>query len=197
MPPPPTRTDTVVRKFSDLDIFQRVAAPLSDGSMVWKVDIVGGLTLDTGDINIGAVNLLNAADLQTNPATEETLLAILEALGGADGTAVHEFDTATSVPASAETDVLSYAVPAGKTLSIKHAHGSGNLYAIWRLKVDSVIKAVRRASDGGGLNAAFDFSDDSNSGGVLAAAGQVVSLTVEHNRPWAGDFEADLTGGLT
>lgn len=75
MPNPRTVVDTVAIKFSDNEILQRVAEKLDDGSMAWKVDIVGGLSISVGDINIGAVNILNAADVQINPATEETLAA--------------------------------------------------------------------------------------------------------------------------
>lgn len=85
MPNPRTVIDTVAVRFSDNEILQRVAERLDDGSMAWKVDIIGGLSVTVGDIEIGAVNILNAADAQINPATEETLVKILGALGGLSG----------------------------------------------------------------------------------------------------------------
>lgn len=196
MPNPRIVVDTVAHKFSDNEILQRVASKLDDGSMAWKVDIIGGLSLTVGDINIGAVNILNASDVQINPATEETLQEILDALGGESGVPFHLFDSATSVPTYTPTFVLSYTVPEGKTLHLKHVAGSGNLYSKWTLWVGEGVVAVRRASDGGGLNVEFDFSDSNNVGGLAVAAGEIVRLQVVHNRPWMGDFEADFSGRL-
>lgn len=196
MPPAPTVKSRVAFRYSDQDILARVAEVLTDGSMAFKVDLVGGLTLETGDINIGAVNILNAADVQINPSTEETSQAMLSALGGAAGSPVHVFDEATSVPSATPTDVLSYTVPSGQTLYVKHATGTGTNYAVWRLKIDSTVVAVRRASDGRGLDVDFDFSDDSNKGGLPVSGGSTVTLEVEHARPFVGDFQADLTGRL-
>jgi len=86
MPNPRTVIDTIALKFSDNEILQRVASRLDDGSMCWKVDIIGGLSVTVGDIDIGAVNILNAADVQINPMREETGILILAAIeaGGRD-----------------------------------------------------------------------------------------------------------------
>lgn len=84
MPNPRTVIDTIALKFSDNEILQRVASRLDDGSMAWKVDIIGGLSITVGDINIGAVNILNASDVQINPATEETVSAFKTAFDSRD-----------------------------------------------------------------------------------------------------------------
>ena len=89
MPNPRIVIDTVAHKFSDNEILQRVASRLDDGSMCWKVDIIGGLSVSVGDIDIGAVNILNAADVQINPMREETGILILAAIqAGSIGVAV-------------------------------------------------------------------------------------------------------------
>ncbi len=166
--------------------------------MAWKVDIVGGLSLDVGDVNIGAVNVLNAADTQINPATEETLQDILTALGGASTPAIAIFESgsATSVPVTTWTPIISYPVPVGKTLKLEHAHGTGNVYAKWRLNLGATKKAFRRSSDGGGLDVSWDYADDNNPGGVEVAGGQTVSIEAYHTRPWLGEFDAEITGRL-
>ncbi len=103
MPNPRTVIDTIALKFSDNEILQRVASRLDDGSMCWKVDIIGGLSVTVGDIDIGAVNILNAADVQINPMREETGILILAAIGaGGRDVAVQ-----TAVTRDANDNVLS------------------------------------------------------------------------------------------
>lgn len=180
----------VAFKYGDQDILQRVAEILKDGTMAFKVDLISGA------IDIGDVHLLNLLNQKINPATEDTLLAILSALGGSTtGDPERKEDTATSVASGSEETIVEFVVPANKVYHFRMGHASGTNYSTFRLKLDNdVVRTVR--SHEGTLNAFFNFDDDQNNGGVKATAGQKVSITVEHDRPSVGDYEADLYGRL-
>ena len=62
MPPPPrTVIDTVAYRFSDLDIFQRIAERLDDGSMAWKVDIIRMAATAKGVLKLNYVTTTTVA----------------------------------------------------------------------------------------------------------------------------------------
>lgn len=189
MPGPLVKT-LVAYKYGDQDILQRVAEILTDGTMAFKVDLINA------DWDIGNVHLLNIANAKINPATEGTLLAILSALGGSTlGDAVYMADDATSVASGSETPIIEYTVPTGKVFYFRWGSASGTNFSKYRLYVDGTLIRTRRSHEGS-LNVDFNFDDDQTFGGVKATVGQKVKISVEHDRPWVGDYEADMYGRL-
>lgn len=155
------------------------------------VTIVNALPLSVGDIEIGAVNILSASDQTINPGTEETLLAILAALGGAGGGSLNLFNEANAVPAATPTKIVELTVPAGKTFKLLEVHASGTNVANFWVVVDGTIQA-RKRSYYTHYNVDFTFPGV----GLEVSAGKKVSVHVQHTQVDVGDFDANLFGAL-
>lgn len=122
----------------------------------------------------------------TNSPTDPLNVFIVDASGS---TPVMEYSSISSLAAGALTNILSYTVPAGKTLVLDKAEVSGCNVAEYSVEVNAVIKGVRRTY-WGNFNADFSFNK------LQVAEGLVVRIKVIHSRPVVGDFNATLLGAL-
>lgn len=151
------------------------------------------------------VNLRDSNGIEVNPATEATSTSILSALGnfnfsggslvvttsGVVGIPINKYAENTAVPAGILTTILSYTVPAGKTLSITGAYGWGCYNGEYLIQVDGVTV-------GGGWTSAADINFHVNyeDAPVPATAGQVVTICVTMYSNHTEDFKANLLGTL-
>lgn len=127
--------EKVVLRYSDLDILQRVAELLSDRSMAFKVDVINA---NLPPIDIGAVNLLNLAGSEINPATDETLQAILAALEGTPSNEkVQDYLDSINVPAGGAVN-HDHTPAAGKTFKLEQVLAT----ASGRIRVDVQVGPV-------------------------------------------------------
>lgn len=110
------------------------------------------------------------------------------------GSAYTTFSEILAVPSGVTTTILSYMVPPGSTLSLRHATGSGDNIAKYMLYIDSIEIAKKRSwyTD---FNVDFFFEADVNEG-VQVLSGSVLELTVIHNSAMPGDFNASIFGQL-
>jgi hypothetical protein len=108
-----------------------------------------------------------------------------------DETPVHPYNEIPSIASGADTDLLTYTVPVGKTAFLYRAEGSGENIARYKVLVNGTPIATRRTHHGSGLTATFDFVTG-NKRQVVLQPGDIIKLKVLHNRPSAGDFEARL-----
>lgn len=106
------------------------------------------------------------------------------------------FNTVNSVPSGSETLLVQYTVPLDKVFLINQAVGTGENIALFRLYIDNILVAISRTYFGGELNSAIKFVDGSD-GGFKLLSGQLIKLTVEHNRPFVANFEGRLNGVLS
>jgi hypothetical protein len=152
------------------------------------------------------VNLRDSSGVEVDPATETTALSILADLdkfqfssGGAlivtttetVGTSVNTYAENTTVPPGVLTTILSYTVPAGKTLDITGAYGWGVCDGEFIIKVDSVFVG------GGWSSPSFrTLHLDYASAPIPATAGQVVTVNVTQYQTSTQDFKANLLGTL-
>lgn len=104
---------------------------------------------------------------------------------------IAEYNSISSLAAGAVTTILSYTVPAGKTLSLKSFEVSGTNIATYNVEVAGVTKNNRRTYFGGGLNATLELNN------LSVSSGTIVRVRVIHSRPMTGDFEATLLGALS
>jgi len=151
------------------------------------------------------VNLRDSNGVEITPATQVTSLAILSDLNkfqfssgalivtttGAAGTPVNVFAENTTVPSSILTAILSYTVPAGKTLSITGVYGWGQADGEFVIKVDSVVVG------GGWSSPSFrTLHLDYIAAPIPATSGQVVTVNVTQYQTSTQDFKANLLGTL-
>lgn len=102
-------------------------------------------------------------------------------------TNIYTFNAISTVASGIETTILTYTVPVGKTASIRLSEMTGTNIATFNLYLGLTL-INRKRTFFGNLNTAMEFANR----GYTLTAGQIVSLKVIHNRPFAGNFEANL-----
>lgn len=107
------------------------------------------------------------------------------------GQQVYQFGEALSVPSGSLTTIVSYTVPATKTLTLRKIAFSGQNIARFSCLIDTDV-VNKQWTYFGNLSGSFDFGD----GGLTATAGQVVTCKTIHQRPDFGDFAASIYGVL-
>lgn len=101
------------------------------------------------------------------------------------------FGSVTGVPSNIETQIVQYTVPPGKRAVIVRAEYSGEQIGLYKVYIDNIQQAARRTHHGIGLTGQFEFTDAISSG-MIAPAGATVKITVIHNRPGLGQFDARI-----
>ena len=134
-------------------------------------------------------NDTNGQHLRTRPTNSpsDPLNVFIVSANGA--TPVLEYNGISSLSSGALTTILSYTVPAGKTLQLFKIEVSGGNTAKYQVEINSVVKGVRRTY-WGKFNADFEFNNHQVGEGV------VVRVRVIHSRPQVSDFDATLIGAL-
>jgi hypothetical protein len=151
------------------------------------------------------VNLRDSNGVEVDPATEATSVSILADLDkfqfssgalvvtstGTPGTAVNVYAENTTVPSSILTAILSYTVPAGKTLSITGVYGWGQCDGEFIIQVEGTTVG------GGWSSPAFrTLPLDYSSAPIQATTGQIVTVNVTQYQVSTQDFKANLLGTL-
>jgi hypothetical protein len=133
-----------------------------------------------------------------NPGTDESLqeiVALLTApLPGVNGAPHHSFGEVVAVASGIPTDVVTYTVPAGKTLYLRHVAFSGSNVSTFWIDIDGSVQARKRTYFTE-YNGDFFFEGDSGHG-LKVNAGQTITVVAEHSRPSLGDFDASMDGRL-
>jgi hypothetical protein len=107
--------------------------------------------------------------------------------------AFSEFMEATSVPAGAETTVLTHAVTLGSPILIVRIEFSGSNIARYRLYADANLEAESWTWFNGPMSGEWNFATP-QLGGWKVQGGTVLRIKVLHNRPFVGDFSVRLHG---
>lgn len=97
----------------------------------------------------------------------------------------------SSVPAATPSALVSYTAPIGKTSFLQKIFVSGDNTATYKAKLNGVTVETTRTYFGGPLNSLMDFSDSSTRGLTLVS-GDVVTVEVEHQRPFIGAFNGRI-----
>jgi hypothetical protein len=165
------------------------------------------VSVDT-TVNIGDVRI-TAADNDPNPGNVHSSVRISDGVDelevNNDGSInVNVVTSASSAPgleiayqevsavaAGIETTLITLTAPL-LGYKLYRAEVSGENIALYRLKVNGVTKATKRTFFGGDLNEAFVYEPFEN--GLELASGDVLTLTVLHQRPSLSNFEATLKG---
>jgi hypothetical protein len=151
------------------------------------------------------VNLRDSSGVEVDPATESTSLSILADLNqfqfssgalivtttGSAGIPINVYAENTTVPSGVLTAILTYTVPAGKTLSITGAYGWGTFNGEYLIQVDGTTV-------GGGWTTPSNITLrlDYVAAPIPATTGQVVTINVTHYATSTQDFKANLLGTL-
>lgn len=102
------------------------------------------------------------------------------------------YSEASAVASAIETTVLTYTVPVSKEFFIHRIEASGTNKADYKIKINGITTA-RAYSYFTLLTHIFDFTAGPKKG-YMIVAGDVVTVTVIHSRPYVGDFSVRLQG---
>jgi len=190
--PTVARRNVLVDQYGDYyDVANPMPVQLSDGSInIGTVNAELEVQLshqdntpDVGDV-ADSVQVGDGVDvLQVNP--DGSINVVLQ---GSGGTAVLYTGEALAVAAAVQTTVLSHTVPPATYLTIDRIDVGGENIAKWEVYINAVKIATRRTYWGDGMNESFIM------GGLKADAGDTIEVKVLHDRPFSGDFEANLIG---
>lgn len=115
--------------------------------------------------------------------------------GGVPESVISEYQEDLAVPANTPTEIFSYTVPVGKQLLLNRIPFGGDNIGYYTLKFDGVTKDKYETYFGGPFGSVFDFSSLPKRGFPLST-GVIVTVEVEHSRPYNGAFHARLQGVL-
>lgn len=109
---------------------------------------------------------------------------------GSYGVAINVFSETDAI-FSVETPILTYTVPATKTLNVTKVIAWGDWDGEYLIRVDSVLR-------GGGRTSVADRTLELpyDTGPIIATSGQVVTVTITHYNPTTKHYRANLLGGL-
>lgn len=100
------------------------------------------------------------------------------------------YNEITNIASGASTVIVSYTVPVGSTATLEKIVLSGENIAAYTLTINTNVIDKRRTYFGGALNTDFDLL--SLGKGQQLVAGDVVSVTVLHTRPFVGSFNGRI-----
>lgn len=92
----------------------------------------------------------------------------------------------SAVPASIETTIISFTVPATNIWKLKRVFFDGGNIAEYKLKINAAVKH-KESTYYTRYNGEFNYES-----GLSLSAGDVITLTVIHARPYAANFNCSL-----
>lgn len=128
--------------------------------------------------------------LKVNP--DGSITVIVENASSTD-VVISQFDAISSIASGILSTISTYTVPFGKKFQLSQIELSGDNIATYEVSKNSSIIARKRTYFGGGLNERCSFLGDSDKG-LAFVAGDVLTVSVTHNRPAMGSFESRIVG---
>jgi len=141
---------------------------------IGSVEIKGS---PSGDLlNVNADGSINVNVVET-PVTGHTVKNI--------------YNEITNVASGVKTTIVSYTVPFGKTGILERITTSGDNVGRYDVYLNGSSVDTQRTYFGGNFNALFEFITGTGDGFVLSA-GDIITVTILHTRPFVGMFESRI-----
>lgn len=109
----------------------------------------------------------------------------------APGISINQYNEVLSVATGVTTTVVTYTVPVAQQNVLERVAVSGENIALYTVLINGTTIDQQRTYFGGALNTQFEFMSTANKG-TLLNAGDIVSVTVLHNRPSLANFEGRI-----
>jgi hypothetical protein len=100
------------------------------------------------------------------------------------------YNEISAVPMLTATPLVTYTAPGGSFTSLQRISVSGDNIAKYKVKLNGTTIETVRTYFGGKLDATAEFT--SPAGGLPLSPGDIVSVEVEHSRPFVGDFNGRI-----
>lgn len=133
--------------------------------------------------------------LQTKVLNGLTEPIPVEVVSGTSGTSINQTGEALAVASGLETQIAFYTVPVGKIFYIERVEYDGTNLTEYKVKIAGVRIAQRRTYWTGGFSGVFEFSF-TQSVGLSAVAGDIISVTALHSSVSSGDYFARIQGSI-
>lgn len=141
---------------------------------------------DAGDVN-SSVRIGDGVDeLQVNPDGSINV----NVTSGSAATSLSTYNEISAVPMMTATPLATYTAPGGKVTSLHRICVSGDNIAKYKVRLNGDVIDTLRTYFGSSLNGIFEFANPA--GGIPLVPGDVVSVEVEHNRPFVADFNGRI-----
>lgn len=104
------------------------------------------------------------------------------------------YNEVSSVASGVETDLFTYLVPLSPIIHLMRFEIGGSNIGQFKLYFDNtVVRQYMTWFNGTGLTGVWDFTT-SGGGGLAVAPGTIIKIKVLHNRPFLGDYFAQMSG---
>jgi hypothetical protein len=145
-----------------------------------------------GTIAIGSVEIKGSTGNILEPNADGSInVNIVPSTSTTDNVVISRYGEANAAASGATVQVTTYTVPPNKVSILQKVEMSGENIAKFQILLNGNPISTLRTYFGGELNAIADFTTGQDNGLVLKA-GDIVSLTAVHNRPYAADFEGRI-----
>lgn len=104
---------------------------------------------------------------------------------------LYKVGTLSALTNSIETTLVTHTAVGGRITFLQLVSVSGDNIAKYRVKINGSTIDTKRTYFGGDLEKDFIFNGEKNPG-IQVNPGDIVTVTVEHSRPSAGDFEGRI-----
>src|SRR5690606_5897357 len=101
-----------------------------------------------------------------------------------------EYNEISSVPSTTGMEIVSFTAPIGKITYLQGVFVSGENMSKYKVKLNGNTIDTKRTYFGGNVDCHFNFSGANQ--GILLAPGDIVSVTVEHDRPTVADYNGRI-----
>ena len=91
-----------------------------------------------------------------------------------------------------QTTITTFTTPGVNTQYLQKVEFSGSNIAQYGVSVNSNLMSIRRTNFGASLDGEVSFLGTPGSNGFLLSSGDVVTISVIHERPYVGDFFARI-----
>jgi hypothetical protein len=145
-----------------------------------------------GTVQVGDVSIVEGGNtLKVNADGSINVDVNGQTGGGSSQDIIIEYGEVTSVSSGVTTNVINYTVPIGGIYTLQRVLFSGENTGKYQLIINSSVVATSRTYFGGSLDGIINLSGATNEG-YIVNGGDVIQLTVLHNRPYTADFECTL-----
>lgn len=116
---------------------------------------------------------------------------IIKETVNSNNSGLYKYNEISSLASGVETIVVSHTTVGGRDTFLQRVEVSGDNIAKYRVKVNGVTINTKRTYFGGDLEKEFIFDGNLNPG-LKLTVGDIITVTVEHDRSSIGDFNARI-----
>jgi len=147
--------------------------------------------LEAGSVDIGTVEVTGPSGHLIDPNADGSINVNIVPSTSSTDTVKNIFGTAAAVVSGATTTIVQYTVPLNKIAILERSVASGENIGAFTILINNVVQSIQRTYYAGGFNVTFEFITGQDNGLVLQP-GDIVKVTILHNRPYTGNFDARI-----